>query len=273
MSKRTWQIAIVVVIGLLGPSSNAHAQDSVALIVGNASYQHAAPLKNPLNDARALVNKLEVLGFRVLHGTDLTRKEFQSHIELFGMLMEDAEVAVLFYAGHGLQVDGENYLVPVDFDPSEAPAQQLVRLNDVLQGVASDTRVTLVFLDACRDNPFGVDTQSTNGGKRALSADATRSIKTVADGLAEVEVGVGTLISFATQPGNVALDGEGEHSPFAAGLLEYIGEPGSEVSDMLKRVRAYVYESTGGEQIPWDHSSLVQRYYFKKKKQRAAPPP
>ena len=164
---------------------------------------------------------------------------------------------------------------PLEFDPKAEGnlADQLFGLDDALEKIASEDRVTLVFLDACRDNPFAKQLEASMSGGRSLAVDDTRAVKVVGQGLAEVEGGVGTLISFATQPGNVAYDGDGNHSPYAEGLLEYIGEPGTEVGDMLKNVRKHVYKVTDGEQIPWDHSSLVERYYFKKKKQRRPPPP
>jgi uncharacterized caspase-like protein len=253
----------------------AYAQDSVALLIGNGEYERAPRLKNPVNDASALAKKLHGLGFMVLHGHDLTRDELVQHVESFGSLMEDAEIAVFFYAGHGLQVNGRNYLIPVDFNlEAEAdPTSQLVSLDEVLREMVSDQRVNLIFLDACRDNPFADELSRIQSNSRSVAADSTRGIKVVAQGLAKVEGGVGTLIAFATQPGNVALDGTGDHSPFTTGLLEYMGNPGTEVSDMLRNVRKHVYEVTDGKQIPWDHSSLVEKYFFKKKKQRSAPPP
>ncbi len=260
---------------MLLASLAASAGESVALLIGNGNYEHASRLKNPGNDASALAEKLKELGFMVLHGKDLTQEELKGKITAFGSLMDGAEIAVFFYAGHGLQLDGKNYLVPVDFDPGAevAPILQLVCLEEALKEMAGEQRVNLVFLDACRDNPFAEQVKTEPTGGRSLEGEETRGVKVVPQGLAKVEGGVGTLIAFATQPGNVALDGEGDHSPFTAGLLEYMGNPGTEVSDMLRNVRKYVYEVTDGKQIPWDHSSLVEKYFFKKKKQRSAPPP
>ncbi|MBU1701918.1 MAG: caspase domain-containing protein [Candidatus Eisenbacteria bacterium] len=268
-------IILLPMISLCLPGTPALAQDSAALVIGNSQYQHTARLKNPVNDAAGLAMKLEGLGFQVLHGSDLTKQEIEEHLVSFNKLIKGAEIAVFYYAGHGLQINGKNYLIPVDFDPNAEVdlTLQLVSLDQALKEMASDKRVTLIFLDACRDNPFAEELKTDSTAGRSLAVDDTRAVKVIGQGLAEVESGVGTLISFATQPGNVALDGTGEHSPFTEGLLEFIGKPGTEVSDMLKNVRKHVYKVTDGKQIPWDHSSLVERYYFKKKKQRRAPPP
>lgn len=253
----------------------AAAQESVALIIGNGEYEHTTRLKNPVNDATALAEKLKELGFEVVHGNNLTKEMIEKRVEAFGKIMQNAEIAVFFYAGHGLQINGQNYLIPTDFslDDEVDLSERLVNLEDVLGRMTSEKRVNLVFLDACRDNPFAADLKANLSSGRSLQLQETRAIKVVGQGLAEVEGGVGTLIAFATQPGNVALDGAGDHSPFTTGLLKYIGKPGTEVSDMLKNVRKHVLEETDGKQIPWDHSSLTERYYFKKKKQKRAPPP
>jgi uncharacterized caspase-like protein len=272
-AKRTLLIFSMVLLCL--GCTGAAAQESVALIIGNGEYEHTTRLKNPVNDATALAEKLEELGFTVIHGNNLSKKKIEKQITSFGKLLEKAEISVFFYAGHGLQINGKNYLIPTDFnlDDEVDLSERLVDLDDILGQMASDECVNLVFLDACRDNPFANDIKANLSSGRSLTVEETRAIKVVGQGLAEVEGGVGTLIAFATQPGNVALDGSGDHSPFTSGLLKYMGKPGTEVSDMLKNVRKHVLEETDGKQIPWDHSSLTERYYFKKKKQKRAPPP
>ncbi|MDH5587218.1 MAG: caspase family protein, partial [Nitrospirota bacterium] len=186
-----------------------------------------------------------------------------------------AKVAVFFYAGHGLQLNNKNFLVPVDFDPrvEEYLGNQLIVLDTILQEMTRRTPVNVVFLDACRDNPFTdvLSARMTKG--RSVAIDQHRGIQTVGTGLAEVKGSVGTLIAYATQPGNVAMDGEGDNSPFTLGLLQHLETPGLEVRELLMKVRGSVVEETSGVQIPWDHSSLMERFYFKKKRFRAPPPP
>ena len=173
----------------------------------------------------------------------------------FGRRLEGADAGLFFYAGHGLQVDGGNYLVPVDAQlSSELDLEfEATDLNVVLRIMERASATNLVFLDACLDNPLAQNL--------ARSMGATRSMA-VGRGLARVESGVGTLITYATQPGNVALDGDGLHSPFTEALVEHIEAPGIDVALMLRRVRQSVLDATDGQQVPWGHSSLTGEFYF-----------
>jgi len=251
------------------------AQGRVALVVGNSAYVQSGDLKNPVHDANAVSRAFDELGFQVIQGRDLTKAAMTTRLQEFYQALDGAKVAVFFYAGHGLQLNNKNFLVPVDFDPrvAEYLGNQLIVLDTILQEMTRRTLVNVVFLDACRDNPFtdALSARMTKG--RSVAIDQHRGIQTVGTGLAEVKGSVGTLIAYATQPGNVAMDGEGDNSPFTLGLLQHLETPGLEVRELLMKVRGSVVEKTNGVQIPWDHSSLMERLYFKKKRFRAPPPP
>jgi tetratricopeptide (TPR) repeat protein len=221
----------------------------VALVIGNGKYQFAAPLANPPNDAADIAQALRKLGFDVVEGRDLDRPGMDNAIRQFGRKLDDADIALFFYAGHGLQVNGKNYLVPVDAK-LERPgdlALDAVDIGNVLAQMEAEKRVNLIFLDACRDNPLA----------RSLARSLGTRSSAVGQGLASIQSAIGTMIAYATQPDNVALDGEGRNSPFTAALLKHIVTPGLEIGTLMKRVRADVIATTRQKQVPWDHSSLV----------------
>jgi uncharacterized caspase-like protein len=221
----------------------------VALVVGNGAYRHAPALANPGNDARAMAAALERLGFEVTLGVDLDRDALRATIRRFAERLDGARTALAFYAGHGVQVGGRNWLLPVDARlRHERDLTFEAEPLDLLLGLMErDAAVNILLFDACRDNPLAADLARAMG---------TRSAG-VGRGLAPVSGGVGTLVAFATQPGNVALDGSGRHSPFTAALLEHIEAPGQEIGQLLRKVRESVIRATRGTQVPWDHSALV----------------
>lgn len=241
----------------------AGAQERIALVIGNSDYQHTTKLKNPRSDAEAMTARLQSLGFEVIGGVDLDRRALVGELIRFGRAAEKAETALFFYAGHGLQVSGQNYLVPVDaLVEFEAEIDiSLVSLSGVMQQLERGSQTNIVFLDACRDNPFAKD----------LSRSMNRSAKSLAKGLGRVQSESGTFIAFATQPDAVASDGTGQNSPFTTALLKHIGEPGEGISDMMIEVRNDVMAATGGKQVPWDSSSLTGRFAFRKRRRRARP--
>ena len=230
------------------------AERRVALVIGNSAYQSTAPLANPKNDAADVGATLSKLGFEVLSGTDLDKAGMDRTIRLFAEKLSGADLAVFFYAGHGLQVDNQNYLVPIDAKLSTAAALdfEMVRLDLVQRSMERETKTNILFLDACRDNPLARNLARSLG---------TRSTS-IGRGLAAIELGEGTLISFSTQPGNAALDGAGRNSPFAAALVKHIGTPGEDLSSVLISVRNEVMTATSRQQVPWDHSALTARVYF-----------
>jgi hypothetical protein len=221
----------------------------VALVIGNGRYRHAAVLTNPANDAADIAATLRKLGFDVVEGRDLDKRAMEDKAREFGRKLEKASLALFFYAGHGLQVGGKNYLAPIDAK-LERPGDLSFETIDVAQILAqmeAEQRVNLVFLDACRDNPLARTLARSLGTRSAV----------VGRGLATIQSAVGTMIAYATQPDNVALDGDGRNSPFTTALLKHIATPGLEISSLMKRVRAEVIAATRRKQVPWDHSSLV----------------
>lgn len=253
------------------PASGAAAQASekrIALVIGNSAYRRVTALPNPANDARSVAKSLTDLGFQVSEGIDLDRDGLKRTILQFVQHAASASLAVLFYAGHGMQIDGRNFLLPVDVDPLKAKelstelSTEVLDLNFILAGLDDRLRTNIIILDACRDNPF------TQKGQDAQTAVAGRSI-VLQPGLAQPSElgsgatrGAGTLLVFATAPGQVALDGDGANSPFSLALIRHIGTPRVDVQQMLTRVRADVVASTKGKQVPWSNSSLLGEVFL-----------
>lgn len=252
----TISIAVAALLIVAGAGHTLAAADSsrVALVIGNSEYENGQNLANPRNDAEGISNALTQLGFKVFSGYDLKRGDFVSLIAQFARAARGADAAVLYYAGHGLEVGNVNYLLPVDSELlDEADLEfQTISLNSVLSLMEREKRTNLVILDACRDNPMA----------RNLSLSMGTRSANIGRGLARVETGIGTLIAYATQPGNVALDGEGRHSPFTSALLRHIGTPNLDVEIMFRRVRSEVMEATQGKQVPWSSSSLIGSFQF-----------
>ncbi|MDR3466054.1 MAG: tetratricopeptide repeat protein [Xanthobacteraceae bacterium] len=223
----------------------------LALVIGNGAYRNAPQLPNPPNDARAVAKTLRDIGFQVIEGTDLDRGGMEKALLEFLQRAPTASVRLLFYAGHGISIDGNNYLVPIDamVATKSAAMFELIDIDRILKGLDDEARANVVILDACRDNPFE---------PRLMPSRSTRGSGLVA----YQTVGSGTLIAFATAPGNTAADGTGTHSPFTTALLKYIGTSGMEVNQMLTRVRIDVATATERKQIPWVNSSLLGDVYL-----------
>src|ERR1700676_4491669 len=249
-------IAALSVAATLVSTSAAFADKRVAFVVGNGAYRNVAPLPNPAVDANSMAKLLRSVGFDVVEGANLTRDKMTKKLLEFGKKAEAADVALFFYAGHGIAVNGTNYLLPVDADLKSEMDVKLgaaINVDLTLEQTMADAKVKLVFLDACRDNPFAA---------RIRSAEATRSIS-VASGLAEMKSGEGTLIAFATGPGQTALDGEaGTNSPFTRALLANIAAPNVEIQQAMTKVRAQVNDETNKNQLPWGHTNLIGSVYL-----------
>jgi hypothetical protein len=251
--------AIAVLIG----TSEAQAR-RVALVIGNAAYENTAPLTNPRNDAEDVSVALTRLGFEVIKGIDLKKSAMERTIRNFANALIGADMGLFFYAGHGLQVAGVNYLVPIDAQLSTASALdfEMIRLDLIQRAMETESQTNVILLDACRDNPLA---------RNLARALGTRSAS-IGRGLAQFEAGVGTLISFSTQPGNVALDGTGRNSPYAAALIKHIATPAESLTSILIRVRNDVISATANRQVPWDQHAL-RKSIFLAGRGVAIPPP
>lgn len=245
---------LAAAFALFAQVAQASTEKRVALVVGNSAYEHIAPLRNPSNDAADLTEKLKSLGFQVFGGTDLDRRTLVKALIDFGRAAGEADTALFYYAGHGVQVNGENYLVPVDalVEFEEEIDISLVTLSNVMRQLERGSKTNIIFLDACRNNPF----------EDKLKVSSTRAAIPMTKGLSRVQSGRGTFIAYATQPDAVASDGNGRNSPFTTALLSHIGTPGQTISDMMIEVRNDVMEATNNVQIPWDSSSLTGRFSF-----------
>ncbi|MET0677074.1 MAG: caspase family protein [Bradyrhizobium sp.] len=247
---------ILSAICLVVAAGTASAEKRVAFVVGNGTYKNVAPLPNPTVDAKAMASALRNVGFEVVEGSNLTRDKMTERLLDFGKKAQGADVALFFYAGHGIAVSGTNYLLPIDADIKSEMDVKLgaaINIDLTLEQTMGDAKVKLVFLDACRDNPFAAKIKSNS---------ATRSVN-VQTGLAEMKSGEGTLIAFATGPGQTALDGqEGNNSPFTRALLSNLTQPGVEIQQAMTKVRAQVNEETNKGQLPWGHTNLIGAVYL-----------
>src|SRR5271169_2087187 len=244
----------------------ASAENRVALVIGQSAYRAVPPLPNAANDGKNMVDLLDKAGFQVTAAPDLAQNEMRQAISDFAakVAAEGPDtVALVFYAGHGLQIDGENYLVPVDVDPkreADIPLQA-VRLNDLMNTLgALPTRMRIFMLDACRNNPFPALAQSAGHGLAIVNTRAGAP---------------GSFISFSTSPGAEAEDGAGEDSPYTSAVLSVARQPNLPIEEAFKRVRVSVNQATDGRQIPWESSSLTSdfKFFATDAAQQAASPP
>lgn len=253
--------ALAVAAGVVSPSMTAvaHAQPGgqeatdparsearIALVIGNSKYD-TAPLRNPVNDARAMTQALRGAGFDVLVHENVDYRQMRRAVVEFGDRLLAGGVGIFYYAGHGLQVAGRNYMVPVDAairTERDVEAEAVDVATVLAQMDAAKNRLNVVILDACRDNPYG------------------RSFRSKARGLASIDAPSGTLIAYATAPGQVALDGEGENGVYTGELVKAIQVPGLRIEDVFKRTRLAVQAQTKGQQVSWESSSLVGEFTF-----------
>jgi uncharacterized caspase-like protein len=254
MAVRRFGLMALLVVLSVSFAASADARRRIALVIGNSAYRHTSPLANPRNDALDIGAALKKLDFEVIQGLDVDKAAFDRNILEFASALQGAEAGLFFFAGHGLQLAGQNYLIPVDAKLESAVALdfETVSVSVVQRAMESATDTNLLFLDACRNNPLA---------RNLARAMGTRSAE-ISRGFAPVVSGIGTLISFSTQPGNVALDGTGRNSPFAAALAKELIAPTEDLSAMLIDVRNDVMRRTQNKQVPWEHSSLTGRFYF-----------
>ena len=280
VAHRMTRLGGAILVGLLPLAALADdgpPAPRVALVIGNSSYTSVEPLPNPANDANLIAEKLWLAGFEVIESIDSDRATMLADIATFQSRLREGSEALFYYAGHGVQIGGRNYLLPISISPAsieelKAQAIDAQLVVDIMS--ESGAKLNLVLLDACRNNPFSAMSAEAAGqiasrsialGKTSdqVSRGLTLLLDASSEGLAEMNAGtVETMISFATAPGSVALDGAGRHSPYTEALARYIDQPGMEISDLFRAVRASVREVTDGTQITWTTSTLENRFYF-----------
>lgn len=234
------------IVPVKGGDSRSALEQRVALVIGNGAYEFS-PLRNPPNDSRAIAGALRELGFEVVERENLDQKEMKKEIQLFGEKLRKGGVGLFYFAGHGMQVNGKNYLIPVGahIEHEKQVEYEAVDVGAVLAEMDhAGNRLNVVILDACRDNPFA------------------RSFRSTSTGLASINAPTGTLIAYATAPGSVAGDGPGENGIYTGELIKNMLVAGLKIEDVFKQVRSAVREATGGKQIPWESSSLEGDFYF-----------
>ncbi|MFN3077048.1 MAG: caspase domain-containing protein [Alphaproteobacteria bacterium] len=228
------------------PAVAPGGEKRVALVIGNAAYPEM-PLVNPVNDARAMTASLRMTGFEVIERVNAGKAVMEDAIAQFGERLGPNTVALVYYSGHGMQVSGKNYLIPVDakISSEQTVALRTIDADRVIdQMISARTRLNILILDACRNNPF------------------ERRFRAVGGGLAQMSAPQGTMIAYSTAPGKVASDGEGTNGLYTQELLKALQQPGIEIEKVFKRVRAEVSAVSNEAQVPWEASSLVGDFYF-----------
>ncbi len=255
-------LALAIAAGL---SVEAKAQERFALVIGNSSYEGVGALENPVRDAEAMAQMLTSAGFEVSLGRDLNQTQLYKSVSAFAekLASKDQEsVALIYFAGHGVQVDGVNYMLPIDVQlkrEADVPLES-VRLADIvniLDSVPSKTRI--LILDACRNNPFADSSENWNS---QIAPVSNRGKGGHVRGLAVVNAPAGTLVAYSTSPGAVAEDGEGKNSPFTAALIKSAKQPGTPVESVFQQVRLAVHKTTKGRQTPWEVTALTEPFQF-----------
>jgi len=257
---RFLSVAFSLILAVTIPSV-ANAAARVALVIGVSKYEHAGVLTNTISDANDMTAALKRLGFDVETVLDPSRAALEAAVRRYGDRSTGAEVSLFHYSGHALEAGGRNWILPATANVnSERDLRfEAIDLDTILEQTDGAAKVSIAFLDACRDNPFA---RQLSRGRRDV----------VARGLGRVDVSAtGTLVAFAAAPGQVALDGDKKNSPFTAAILSHIEAPGLEIKSMFARVTRDVVEATKGKQRPWQNSSLEGEFYFVP--QLAAKPP
>lgn len=253
---RAYVLLSILLVMLVSYTDQAIAEagnqnsNRIALVIGNANYPKMA-LRNSVNDAHAMAKALRDIGFEVIEKTDVSQKEMNRAITAFGEKLKSDSVALFYYAGHGLQVRGHNYLIPIDAQISGEGSvkTESVDMDAVLEQITgSSSGLNIVILDACRNNPFERRFRAAGGS-----------------GLGQMYAPKGTLIAYATSPGKTAVDGNDNNGLYTSELLKAVSMPGVKVEDVFKTVRVHVAKATNDAQVPWESSSLTGDFYFREK--------
>ena len=238
-------ISALVLLALV--PTGATAEERNALVIGNGGYSRGIPaLINPVNDAQSMTRALTGLGFHVISRIDANRSDMRAAVREFESRLRRGGIGLFFYAGHGLQIDGDNYLVPIDADVKRKydVNDQCLKVSYILGAMEeARNRLNIIILDACRNNPF----RSFRGGN---------------SGLARMDAPTGSLLAYATAPGSVAQDGIGQNGLYTSKLLRHMNEPELEILDMFRKVRVDVMAESDGQQVPWESTSLTGEFFF-----------
>ena len=263
------KLKYIFIVFVLSSSVVIASDSRFALVIGNSEYQYASPLKNPKNDSSDIAATLDALYFETMLLQNATKQQIETEVEKFlEKLKQEDGVGLFYYAGHGVQLQGDNYLVPVE---TQAGTDQQIKnqsfnIANLLSGMRKlKTATNIIILDACRDNPFK---NIAKAGSRSASPINSRGLKNknipkLDTGLSKLNAPPNTLIAFATAPGRVAQDGYGRNSPYTNQLIKSMQRSGLSVAQVFRQVRASVVSKTKGEQVPWESSSLIEDFYFK----------
>src|SRR4051812_20223854 len=242
-----------VVLVLLGLAVPAAAEKRVALVIGNGGYKNATRLVNPGNDAADVSAALKRVGFETIVGLDLDKAGMEDATIRFARAAREADVAIFYYSGHAMQFGGVNYLMPIDAKlDDEADLRRFTRVDDILSDLQQAKNLRILVLDSCRDNPLAEKLRRSIGQTRGAS---------VSRGLSKMEAPRGTIVSFATQAGQTADDGQGRNSPYTTAFLKHIEAP-QEIGDVFRDISSDVYEASGKAQLPELSLSIVGRFYL-----------
>ncbi|WP_181164987.1 caspase family protein [Mesorhizobium sp. B2-9-1] len=258
--------ALIVALILVGLTTfQAHADRRVALVIGNSQYREIPTLKNPDKDAENVSRTFRLAGFEVFAAKDLTKLQFEERFRNYLAAADGADLAVVYYSGHGFQIGGENFLIPVDASLKDAADMevQAIKVDDILRQLRSRSKVQMIILDACRNDPF----------PRKDYWLRDQLIVSGGSGLAQVTGSQNTLIAFATEPGAVAYDGSGDLSPFSSSFSRRALAPDQEIRSVMAAVRRDVVKATNGKQVPWENSSLIDDVVLMRGAEQPTPPP
>jgi uncharacterized caspase-like protein len=248
-----WKACLLLIAATALGCGPASAEKRVALIIGNGAYAHKAQLANPAHDAEDVAAALKRTNFEVIFGTDLSQAEMQDVTIRFSRASRSADVALFYYSGHAMQFNGVNYLMPIDATlDDEADLKRFTRVDDIMNDLQQAKNLRILVLDSCRDNPFAESLKRSLGSARSTS---------VRQGLSKMDAPLGTIVSFSTQAGQTADDGNGRNSPYTTAFLSRIEEP-KEIGDVFRDISTDVYETSGKSQLPELSLSIVGQFYL-----------